>query len=483
LFRLRFIHNHIIIYGNGSQITLLAKRFFGHGYRVVLIEQNAVNNIGEELKSLGIITLSGDARDEKLLYKVRVHEARFLILFSDYDGINVEIAVHARKLVRNQKGSMLTCIVHVVDPQLCRLLSEKEVSTEKTDRFRLEFFNIFENGARAWLKEYPIVSETNRDKNFPPHLLIVGIGEMGENLFIRAAKNWKNSLLIISEKLRVTVIDKIAGQKVESLYLQYPQLRKYCDIVTLSISVESPEFQRAEFLYDSRKICDVTSIFVCLDDDSLGLSAALMLQNRLGIIPVPIVVRMEHDAGLASLLRERSREENFVKLNAFGLLDRTCEPELLLGGVNESLARTIHMEYINIQGEQGETPETNPSMVPWDELPENLRESNRAQGDSIITKVKAIGCIIAPSTNWNADMFEFTHEEIELMAEMEHDRWMTERSESGWTYAPGKKNIKKLTSRHLVSWTELPEEIKDIDRELVKQLPKFLAKVDLQIYR
>ncbi|MBA7640533.1 hypothetical protein ES703_48202 [subsurface metagenome] len=41
----------------------------------------------------------------------------------------------------------------------------------------------------------------------------------------------------------------------------------------------------------------------------------------------------------------------------------------------------------------------------------------------------------------------------------------------------------KKTSPYLVGWSELPDNVKERDRELVRQIPEFLAKVGLEIHR
>lgn len=96
-------------------------------------------------------------------------------------------------------------------------------------------------------------------------------------------------------------------------------------------------------------------------------------------------------------------------------------------------------------------------MVPGDELLESLKESNRRQADHIGVKLKAVGCGIAPLTDWEAERFQFTPEEVERMAEMEHRRFVEEWLRAGWTYAPGPKNLERRTSPDLVPWDELPE--------------------------
>ena len=121
-------------------------------------------------------------------------------------------------------------------------------------------------------------------------------------------------------------------------------------------------------------------------------------------------------------------------------------------------------------------------MVSWNELPEGLKESNRHQADHIGIKLKAIGCGIISLTDWDAKLFEFTKEEVERMAEMEHERWNAERLREGWTYAPGLKDVDRKTSPHLVPWDKLSEDIKEYDRNTIRGLPSFLARAGLQIY-
>jgi hypothetical protein len=204
---------------------------------------------------------------------------------------------------------------------------------------------------------------------------------------------------------------------------------------------------------------------------------------------VPIVMRMSRDAGLATLLKEDRGALDYSQLHVFGLLDRACSVEALLGGRHEILARAIHEDYVRHQKEAGATPKTNPSMVDWDVLPEDLKESNRHQADHIEVKLKAIGCGIQTLTDWGAASFELLPEEVkevfdvELLAKMEHERWCEERRFQGWSYAPGQKNINKKTSPHLVPWEELSEEIKEYDRNTVRGLPSFLAQAGFQIYR
>ena len=76
----------------------------------------------------------------------------------------------------------------------------------------------------------------------------------------------------------------------------------------------------------------------------------------------------------------------------------------------------------------------------------------------------------------------FTEAEIEIMVKMEHARWNVERLLDGWKWGE-KKDVTKKTSPYLVSWSELPEEVKEWDRQTVRKIPEFLAKVGLEVRR
>jgi hypothetical protein len=195
------------------------------------------------------------------------------------------------------------------------------------------------------------------------------------------------------------------------------------------------------------------------------------------------VVAAVRAGGLASLLEgEEGATAGFENLHAFGLLDHTLSADLLLGSTYEILARAMHEEYVRQQEAEGHTPETKPAMVPWEELREDFKESNRRQARHIGVKLKAVGCGIAPLTDWEAESFRFTDREMERLAEMEHDRWMEEKRREGWIYAPERDDMKKR-SPYLLPWNELPDKVKEWDRAFIRGLPRFLAGVGFQIIR
>jgi hypothetical protein len=79
--------------------------------------------------------------------------------------------------------------------------------------------------------------------------------------------------------------------------------------------------------------------------------------------------------------------------------------------------------------------------------------------------------------------FEFACEEVAVLGEMEHERWMDELLRLGWRYAPGEKDVDRRTSPYLVPWNALPEAVKEDDRIFARRLPHIPAEVGYRIVR
>jgi hypothetical protein len=482
--RLRRVRGHVIICGLGQKGLLLSRAFREQGHQVVVIDENEANELLQPCREHGSFVLIGDATEQSMLNKARIQVATHLISVCGPDGANAEVVAHARQLVEQDRESVLTCAAHIVDPALWYLLRKGEVNT--TDALRLHFFNVFDAGARALLRTHPPFSDSDAPQgdlpeSAQPHLLVVGAGRLGQGVVLNAAWQWRNNFAATARRLRVTLIDRDTEQIKEWLGLRCPELHKVCDITTCSMDVNSSEFHKAVFLLDAQGHCNVTMVYICVDDDAAALAAALALHHRLRVRKIPIVVRMTDDTGLAALLHEMGNNRSSDGLYAFGLLERTCRPDLVLGGTIEMLARAIHDKYVRDRAEAGETPDTNSALVGWNDLPEEIKESNRSEADHIGLKLQEVGCDVAPLMDWDAGSFTFTPEEVELMAKMEHERWLAERRSADWSYGP--RDINKKTNPNLAPWDEIPEEARELNRSIIRRLPAFLEEVGFQVYR
>ena len=481
-FRLRMLRDHVVVCGLGRKGFVIAREFLRREADVVVIEQDEDNDLVRQARDLGALVLIGDGSESDLLRRAGVARARNLFALCGDDGVNAEVVVHATALVEGRTSAPLTCVAHILDPQLCSLLREREFETHAARQVHLEFFNVFELGARVLLEEQGFPDQLSSEQP-PPHFVVIGLGHLGESLVVAVARQWWLSESRAGRKLAFTLVDTHAPRIADNLRTRHPGLDKACEINVCQTDVRSADFARAGFLTQASRAGRRTSVFVCLDDDSLCLSTALAIARLVDGVQSTILVRMAQDAGLATLLHGGPDDRRrFQHLRAFALLDRACQPEQVLRGTREILSRAIHVEYLRHQRAAGDTPETNSSLRPWDELPEDLRESNRQQADDLRAKLEAVPCEIEPMPDWTEPLFAFTSGEVESGAEQEHVRWMDAKLRAGWKPGPIKDSVAH-THPCLVPYAELPEREKEKDRETVRAIPKFLATVGFRVYR
>ncbi len=147
--------------------------------------------------------------------------------------------------------------------------------------------------------------------------------------------------------------------------------------------------------------------------------------------------------------------------------------------VTEQLARAIHRSFVAACLARGEAPGSRESLLPWEELPESLRDSNRDQAQQAGEKLAAIGCLTVPRFD-ASPTFEYRGDEVLFLARMEHDRWVRERQGRGLVYGPVRD-----AHHHpdLVPWEQLTPETQDKDVQFVLDLPRLLDDAGFQILR
>lgn len=148
--------------------------------------------------------------------------------------------------------------------------------------------------------------------------------------------------------------------------------------------------------------------------------------------------------------------------------------------IRDRLAGAIHERY---RGDAlSRVKHDDPALLPWSDLRDDLRESNRDQAEDIAAKLRLIGCRVEPVAGRPPAVASLSDEEVEVLAEAEHGRWNVERLLSGWRRADVKDGGAKL-SPYLVGWTALPDEIAEWDREAVRAWPLLLAELGMEIRR
>jgi hypothetical protein len=72
------------------------------------------------------------------------------------------------------------------------------------------------------------------------------------------------------------------------------------------------------------------------------------------------------------------------------------------------------------------------------------------------------------------------YQNIERLAEAEHDGWTEQRSRNGWRYAETRDDTRKLHP-DMLPFAELPEREKGKDRNTIRHYPDFAARAGYRI--
>lgn len=146
---------------------------------------------------------------------------------------------------------------------------------------------------------------------------------------------------------------------------------------------------------------------------------------------------------------------------------------------------------------------THSALRPYAALPEDEKEQNRGNVRDIPAKLARAGYLMVAARS-NEPPFSFPGPALEELAEMEHERWMKAKLAAGWRWEARTKKEEKAHA-DLLPWRKLtkkdrdqryapneaaaigdkvlPEREKKKDLDLVRGIPKILAKAGFTVLR
>ena len=146
----------------------------------------------------------------------------------------------------------------------------------------------------------------------------------------------------------------------------------------------------------------------------------------------------------------------------------------------EKLARAIHEMYNEKQLER--YPDRPLKYPDFDKLTDSLKYSNLRQAMGIPEKLRQMGFVMRPLGS-SGGLIEYIPDEyIEYLAEQEHEAWVSERIAAGWVAGNHVDAEKKITP-YLMPFDKLPEDIKQLDRDPVQNIPILLERIGMAVYK
>lgn len=469
--RARRARGHAIVCGQGPVAEMLVRRLELDGRRVIAVRATP-SAAARRPRSR---TVLGDARDPAVLRAGGLDRATALYACTEDSTVNTAIALAAARS-RSDDTEPQSVYAAIRDPELCLTLQARYLGHPHPPGLRLDFFNIDDLAARELFGRVRLDPVEGR----PPTILVVGTTAFGRAVVVEASRQWRlRADGGPTKPLQIIVADPTATVTLNELVQRYPFLTTVCDFTPHNSDLLT-------LLAGDEQSAHPDIAFICYDDEEVAMKTALTAERFWRGKPRSVVVRLDQ---LATFRGGRGREDGDDRLlyeiseglRVFGVVRAACEPTLIGDDLVERLARAIHDRYLLARRDEGQTLDTNTSLVDWGDLPPELRESNREQARDIGRKLRAIGCTLIPRVRETSGNM-FTDDEIERLAEMEHGRWVDEHRLTGWRYGEERDAARQLHPG-MVDWNDLPDPLRRRDRTAVVELPAILADVGFQVIR
>jgi len=307
------------------------------------------------------------------------------------------------------------------------------------------------------------------------HAVMLGFGRGGEAAMTDLLLS---SLVTFLGKPKLTIIDPRAREIEASLALRCPDLGGSVDIEIIDpgFSYDSRIVPRAA-LEAAHADLPITLVYVSLDNDQRSMAGAISMQalvRRAGWTIGPIFTRVSAHGALPDQGVEGEAGQS-AGLVSFGSMYDFAAGIGLFDADSDALPRQFHEAY------RRGAPDHASANMPWEELREEHRESNRRLVMHLPAKLASSGFdlrtwIDAQHKPGGLDAegaqlvvlpnFAAEPHLLEALAELEHERWMMERRLGGWQPGNKRDNVRRIHP-DLRPYADLSEHSKQFDREII----------------
>jgi hypothetical protein len=422
---------HVVVIGLGSVGGRLCFGLRGRFRTVVGVEQDQAAPATAALRRSGVRVVVGDAT-RHVLDRLRLTEAAHVVVACGDDSLNLEVSDR----VRRRLGT--TGRLHVVVDdlglwrELARLQLLDHAGTEHlhlADRAALQLLDVLDAGVEL------------------EALQVCGDDPLAARLVVHRIRRG-----LCAGSVPMTHVDDLLKARLQQ---EDPWvLAHLSEVATGSVHV----------------FAGGTS------GDAAAVAAALRAVARDPEARAYVTVAHEGSEGPLAVAGERGRRVVLVppRLHDLGR-------ELVDGSVLELLAKARHTGYVAAERRRGQTEQTNSSLLPWQDLPDSLRTSNRRYAASVAEVLRALRAELVPLTGPPTTDLVLDTDQVEVLAKAEHVRWMADLEADGWRPTSGEKDPERRLHPLLVPWDDLAEEDREKDRESVRDLPAMLAGVGYQL--
>jgi voltage-gated potassium channel Kch len=459
---------HAIVCGDTAIADALTRRLRSKGAEVVEIRTGLDEFVaaGEPLRIIG------DARDPEVLRAAGVRRAGTLYACADSSATNIAVSLAVARAA-GQRGAPLFVHSLVLDPDFCATVQAFFLGRPAAGRVRLDFFNVDHIAARRLFTDAGSWPSQFARSSTPPHLIVAGTDGLAQAIVVEAARYWRlRDYLDQPVPLRLTLVGPDATIVVTALSHRYPFLESVCLLQAYD--------EELLVLMSRAALSDPPDrVLITHQDEEYALKTAMTAERYWRGLSGPITVRLD-GALVGATTSSGGLDVAAGTVTLFSAVSAAGDPDLIEDDLTERLARILHDRYVIGRRARADVS-TKRALVPWDELPLELRAANRSQAEDIGHKLAEIGYVITPRISEQlAD--ELSDADIERLVLLEHERWRREMERAGWSYAPQLDEERKLHPGLLI-WEDLPQALRLRTYDPIRALPSILGDAGFQIVR
>jgi voltage-gated potassium channel Kch len=478
---LRRAANHVLVAGLGAEGVQLARAFADAGERVIAFGDDPPLTALQACEASGVLAFAASVSEPEAFARMRVERAKYVFVLCPTDARSIEAGDAAFEAAKARRAGV-NIFVRIADAQLRIHVAANALARRSPGGPVLDVFDPFDVAARTLVGAGDGFPEPSARASAPPRVLVAGLDSMGQALVLHLARAWEQRREAVGSRLPLTVVDPRAPAVTGRLRATYPELDELCELDVRDESLERPEWLEGAPLLDVEGRPRVDSVFICAEHEEGAISPALVAHHHLRGSDIPITVCVSGASHTLNAALDDLADPPHPRI--YSVSEEALSPEIVLHGTRELLARATHEDYLRSQLARGQRLGARRSLVPWEQLPPDLQASNRAQADQTVVKLDQLDCAVVPAVFHGPrdSRVEFSPEEIDLLAEAEHERWMHERTTAGWTRGPAEDGGRK-THPSMVAWSELSDAEKDKDRQAVRDLPRRLERAGFAVVR
>ena len=442
IWRFRNASNHSVYIGIGDRGKFLAHDATKTGL-VAAIDLDEHNPARALLTRQNALFLVGNGSDSSLLHNVRTPHAARVVILTRSDDVNAHIAERVVEEWQraHKEGSTKTApelLVSIASPEFRELLRERWdlVCNRKAGQPSVKLIGFQSVALRSVLQDMATKAGVSKEVRKRGMNILVA----GDDAFVEEFMKLAVTFLQISGPQRPRFVVCTSERDLSGEFSRrYPAIHLVADVQF----VEDDPVDVAWAPGLDGALFDFAVVALETEAQSLFVAERVLRSSRFETVRVLALVQ-----GLPAI-----KVTPLEKMRVVSMFESGCKSAEFGDLSLESRAQAFHEAYL-----AGLGPQERASDMQWDNLPENLKESNRWA--VLHSEVK--------KNIWNAASESEHSELLEHLAQSEHNRWMGEKVMDGWQSGEKRDNIHRIHP-DIRLYTELTEEGREKDRVQVRK--------------